>query len=185
MSRNLQLRLHAALTTAAAMLDLPLDAHHVERLAVELAPAVKALLAEADATVAELEPVPYAVPAEVEVTHTDGCLTRTGLDVDLDSPAARLGLQLRASQYDVIATDVPDTTTLGLTVRPQSLDCWRWWVARMGVPADSLTTQGDAVTGTGTCEGVTVHLRGEGVPELLTDQAAARLMGFIAEPATR
>lgn len=179
MSRHLQLRLHTILQTATATLDLPLDTQHVERLALELTPAVKALLAEADATVAELEPVPY------EVTELDGCTTRTGLDVDLDSPAARLGLQLRHSQHDVIAIDVPDASTLGLTVRPQSLDCWRWWVTRMGVPSDSLTTEGNTSVGTGTCEGVTIQLRGQGVSELLADRSAARLMGFIAEPAAQ
>jgi len=182
-SRHLQLRLHAILTTATATLDLPLDAHHLERLALELTPAIKALLAAADATIAELEPVPYSVSDEVEEADLDGCRVRTQLDVDLDSPAASLALMLRSSQYDVIATDLPDSTTLGLTVRPQSLDCWRWWMHRMGVAPDAVTTDGEAVTADGSCQGVTIHLRGEGVPGLLTDKGAARLMGLIAEPA--
>lgn len=181
MSRHLQLRLHAALTTAVATLDLPLNAHHLERLAVELTPAVKAILAAADATIAELEPVPYTVSDDVEETELDGCLIRMQADVDLDSPAARLALMLRASQYDVIATDVPDAATLGLTVRPQSLDCWRWWLHRMGVTAaPTPTSDRTAVTATGCCQGVTVNLRGNGVPELLADQGAAQLMGRLA-----
>jgi hypothetical protein len=178
MSRALQHQLHTILQTATATLDLPLDGHHLERLAVELTPAIAALLAEADATVTELEPVPY------EVTDLDGCTIYTGLDVDLDSPAARLALQLRMAQHDVTATDVPAPDILDLTVRPQSLDCWRWWLHRMGVPTDTLATVGNALTGTGTCEGVTVHLRGEGVPELLTDRGAARLIGLISERTT-
>jgi hypothetical protein len=170
-SRDVQHRLHTALTAAADALDLPLDSLHLERLAVELAPAVTALLTE---------PEPYAAADDVEESQVDGCCVRTQLDVDLDSPAARLGLMLRTSQHDVIATEIPDGDTLGLTVRPQSLDCWRWWMGRMGVTPAAVVTDGEAVTATGSCEGVTVHLRGEGVPELLVDRGAARLIGVLA-----
>ncbi|MET9100004.1 hypothetical protein [Streptomyces antibioticus] len=176
----MQHRLHAALETATAMLDLPLDTHHLERLAVELTPTVKALLAGADAALADLTPVPYAVTDDVEETLLDGCRVRVQADVDHDCPAARLGLMLRSAQHDVVATDVPDETTLGLTVHPQSLDCWRWWMHRMGIDPTAITIEGDAVTATGSCEGVTINLRGEGVPELLADKSAARLMGVIA-----
>lgn len=46
MSRDLQHWLHTRLEAVTETLDLPLDAGHLERLAVELTPAVKALLAQ-------------------------------------------------------------------------------------------------------------------------------------------
>lgn len=199
MSRDLQQKLLSRIDLAAAVLDLPLTRDHIERLAVELTPAVKAILAE-DQAVAD-EPVAYAVVAgvaematheyaactgliearsETETTQVEGCLCRIGLDVDLDSPAATLAQKLRSSQPDVTATDVPNAVTLGLTVRPQSIDCWRWWMHRLNVAVDSVRTASDAVTATGNYQGVTINLRGEGVPELLADKAAARLAGVIA-----
>jgi hypothetical protein len=54
----------------------------------------------------------------------------------------------------------------------------------MGVAPDGVTVDGEAVTADGCCRGVTVHLRGEGVPDLLADRGAARLMGLIAETAS-
>ncbi|MFI5685853.1 hypothetical protein [Streptomyces sp. NPDC051636] len=188
MTEDLQKRLQGALETATAMLGLPLDAPQLEALATQLAPHVRALLAKADATIAELEPVPYELPeqapgADFEVSTYAGCTARVGLDVDLDSPAALLAERLRSTQYDVTSTEVPDETTLGITVRPQSLDCWRWWLGHLGIALDTLTTEGDAVTAAGHCKGVDIQLRGEGVPELLTDRGAARLLGLIA-PAT-
>ncbi|MGW3110518.1 hypothetical protein [Streptomyces sp. NPDC001091] len=191
--RHLPNRLHGALHTAVTLLDLPLDQHHIEALTLELTGPVRAMLAEALAAAAADAPVPYALTSgedgtgEVEVTEYAGCVSRTGTDVDLDSPAARLAQRLRSSQPDVLSTEVPDGQTLGITVRPQSLDCWRWWLGRLGVDPQQLTTEGGAVTGTGTGTGrheaITVHLRGEGVPELLADRGAARLMGVLAPTA--
>ncbi|MFM9542271.1 hypothetical protein [Streptomyces turgidiscabies] len=194
MSRDLQHRLHAQLRTAVAFLDLPLGDLDLERLAVEMTAPVKALLAEALATADEQAPlaVSVAVPvisagpqpdideaASTETTEYAGCASRIGVDVDLDSPAAALAQKFRSSQPDVIATDVPDATTLGLTVRPQSLDCWQWWLARLNVPINRSQVEGDAVTGTGHYKGVTIQLRGDGVPELLMDREAARLVGAL------
>ncbi|MFI1723878.1 hypothetical protein [Streptomyces sp. NPDC020489] len=189
MSQNLRhvpRKVHSALELAATMLDLPLTAQHLEALALEMAGPVRALIAEALADVRETTPVRYAVTAltgEVAVSEYAGCTTAVGLDVDLDSPAADLAARLRASQHDVTATEVRDRTTLGLTVRPQSLTCWSWWVHRLNVRVDDMRTDGDSVTATGSYRGVAINLRGEGVPDLLTDRAAARLMGLIAEPA--
>lgn len=196
MSRDLQQQLLTRIDLAVTMLDLPLTRDHIERLAVELTPAVKAILAQDQAV--EI-PVAYAVVAGVAETATpeyaacagliegqlatsevEGCMCRIGLDVDLDSPAAVLAQRLRRSQPDVTATDVPDPTTLGLTVRPQSIECWRWWMHRLNVAVNSVQTQGDAVTATGHLKGVRINLRGDGVPALLTDKAAARLAGVIS-----
>ncbi|MGW0821780.1 hypothetical protein [Streptomyces sp. NPDC002845] len=188
MSRHLQHKVRDRLATAIAVLDLPLSDKQTDDLAVELTPVIKAMLAQADATVAELEPVPYTVPAdgtstdtaaETEVTEYAGCTSRIGLDVDLDSAAAVLAQKLGASQPDVTATDVPDPATLGLTVRPEALEDWRWWLHRLNVAIDSVRTHGDAVTATGHYRGVTIQLRGYGVPALLQDKAAARLAGVI------
>lgn len=195
MSRHLQLKLHAQLRTAVAVLDLPLTDLHIEALAVEMTAPVKAMLAEAVASTEEETPLPVAVTvpvidtspqprideaAGVAVSEYAGCISRIGLDVDLDSPAAALADKLRSSQPDVTATEVPDATTLGLIVRPQSIDCWRWWLNRLNVPVGDVETQGDAATATGHHKGVTIQLRGDGVPGLLTDKAAARLAGVLA-----
>ncbi|MFJ2007056.1 hypothetical protein [Streptomyces chartreusis] len=180
--RHVPHKLHSALEMAATLLDLPLTEAQREALALELTGPVRALIAEARADVGDDSPVRYAVAATepVETRWVGGCLCRIGLDVDHDSPAAALAHKLRSSQPDVTATEVPDATTLHLVVRPQSIDCWRWWVHRMGVAINSVHTEGDTVTGTGQYEGVTVHLCGDGVPALLADKSAARLMGVIA-----
>jgi len=187
-SSHLQHRLHTILTTAVDMLGLPLDSQHVERLALELTPAVKAILAEQANQLEETVPVTYAVAdpaasADVDVSEYAGCTSRIRMDVDLDSPAALMAQQLRSTQPDVTATEVPDATTLGITVNPQSIDAWRWWLHYFGIDPATVETEGGSATATGHRRGVTVHLRGDSVPELLTDRAAARLMGVIAEPA--
>lgn len=197
MSRTLQHRLHTQLRTAVAVLDLPLTDLHIEALAVEMTAPVKAMLLETLATAEEETPLPVAVAvpvitagppprideaAGVAVSEYAGCVSRIGLDVDLDSAAAALAQKLCSSQPDVIATDVPDATTLGLTVRPQSIDCWRWWLNRLNVPVGAVQTEGDAATATGHYKDVTIQLRGDGVPALLTDKAAARLAGVLAQP---
>jgi hypothetical protein len=79
-------------------------------------------------------------------------------DVDEDSPAADLALRLRTSQPDVTHTDVRTATEVRVTVRPQSTDCLRWWIARF--EADPST--GSYTDGTYTVRGrrgdVTVDL---------------------------
>jgi hypothetical protein len=189
-SRDLQQQLHARLDLAATVLGLPLSGEHIERLAAELAPAVKALLAEQADTHASIVPVRYAVACEttdeqagVHTTTYADCISRIGSDVDLDSPAALLAERLRSQQPDVIATDVPTATYLGLTVRPQSLHAWRWWLDKLNIPAESVTLQGSAAYAVGVTKDVAVGLRGDGVPGLLVDEGAARLMGLLAEQA--
>ncbi|EGX60148.1 hypothetical protein SZN_09506 [Streptomyces zinciresistens K42] len=188
MSRPLQHRLHSRLELAAQILDLPLTRHQLERLAVELTPAVKAFLAEQADSDAETVPVRCAVigpatdeEAGVQTTTYAQCTSRIGLDVDLDSPAARLAEQYRMRQPDVIATDVPSATYLGLTVRPQSLNAWRWWVDKLGIATDKVTVQGDAAYAVGVVGDVAVQVQAYGVPALLTDRGTARLMGLLAE----
>ncbi|MCL6733337.1 hypothetical protein [Streptomyces neyagawaensis] len=187
MSRDLQLALHGRLTTAVAVLDLPLNGQHLERLAIELTPAVAAMLAEVDATVAELEPVSYALteqagPVDRHISEYAGCRSAIHPEVEEDSPAALLALELRGT-HDVTATDVPTRTHLTLTVRPLSLLGWQWWLDKMSVSASTILRHGPVVTGTGHYGEITVHLRGENVGDLLDDQAAARsarrLQGFL------
>ncbi|WP_327403874.1 hypothetical protein OG194_29835 [Streptomyces sp. NBC_01288] len=188
--RDIPLKLHSAIEMASALLDLPLTATQREALALELTGPVRALVAKALAAVGDDGPVRYAVidselalrDGEFEESTFAGCVRRVGLDVDLDSPAVVLGERLRSTQHDVVSTEVPDSTTLGITVRPQSLDCWRWWLGSLGVAPSEVTTDGNTAIGAGSCKGVTVNLRGEGVPDLLVDRAAPRLMGVIAEP---
>ncbi|MGW4300375.1 hypothetical protein ACWEHT_11420 [Streptomyces sp. NPDC004646] len=172
--RHLPIALQSALTTATAALDLPLDHRQIEALALDLTGPVRALIAEATgAGTGE-------TAGEVETTEYAGCTVTVGLDVDLDSPAAQLAHRLRTSQHDVTATEVTDPAALGITVRPQSLACWRWWLGRLGIDPSTLTTSGSSVSGTGRHQDVTVHLRGEDVGELLADRQAARLMGVLA-----
>ncbi|MBK3572638.1 hypothetical protein JHN63_02120 [Streptomyces sp. MBT65] len=181
--RHVTHELHSALQMAAGLLDLPLAAPQLEAMALELTGPVRALIAEALAAVGDDAPVRYAVTdGAFEESEFAGCVRRVGLDVDLDSPAVVLAERMRSTQHDVVSTEIPDKTTLGITVRPQSLDCWRWWMVSLGVDPERVTTDGTTAVGTGSSKGVTVNLRGEGVPELLTDRAAARLMGVITEP---
>ncbi|CAL9599602.1 hypothetical protein [Streptomyces sp. enrichment culture] len=188
MSRDMQHRLRFRLELATQMLDLPLTGEHLERLAIELAPAVKAIVAEEMAAHAETVPVAYGVvrtdldaQAGVHTTTYAGCTARIGTEVDLESPAALLAAELRGQQPDVIATDVPSATYLGLTVRPQSLHAWRWWIDKLGVHPEAITRQDDAVFAMGVVGDVAVALCGEGVPTLMVDEPAARLMGLLAE----
>lgn len=193
MSRDLQLKLHGHLQTVTATLDLPLNPLDVERLAIELTPLVKALLAAADAKVAELVPVAYAVADTATTAHTEtseyagfetteyaGCLARIRTTVDLDSPAAVLAQWFRSRQSDVTATDVPSAVSVGVTVRPQSLHAWRWWLDKIGASPDHVAIQDDAAYVAGHCDGATVHIQGYGVPALLADKDAARLAGVMA-----
>ncbi|MBU5946751.1 hypothetical protein [Streptomyces sp. PAM3C] len=183
MSRDLQHRLHSRLELAAQMLDLPLTAKHLEDLAVELTPAIKALLAEQADAQAAATPVDYSVVEEggVRTTTYAQCTSRVDATLDPNCPAARLAREFRSRQPDVLATDVPSATYLGLTVRPQSLHAWTWWVHRLGLDPAALTRQDDKVYGVGSVGQVIVHVCGDGVPELMTDEAAARLMGLLAE----
>ncbi|WP_326780398.1 hypothetical protein OG481_09640 [Streptomyces longwoodensis] len=168
-------RLHAALQTAAAMLDLPLANRQLEALAFELTPMVRALCAESAAAVAEDAPVRYAVArqddeaADVEVTKYAGCVSRIGADVDHDSPAATLAARFREHHHDVVVTDVPTATYLGLTVRPQSVTAWQWWLEHCGVSADAVTVQGTDAYAVGVMGDVAVQLCGEGVGPMLAE----------------
>ncbi|MFE3855228.1 hypothetical protein ACFXPN_29355 [Streptomyces griseorubiginosus] len=186
--RTLQHRVHAILRTATDMLDLPLGTQHVERLAVEVTPAVRALLAEVlDGAAAEV-PVRYAVVAPdidpvahiavdteagVETTEYAGCVSRIALDVDCDSPAAALAVELR-QQEDVVMTDVPNGDYLGLTVRPQTLDGWRWWLRRFGIAESAVTVQGTNAYAAGRTDKVAVHLCGEDTGTLLSSEVTVR-----------
>ncbi|MFJ2731443.1 hypothetical protein [Streptomyces sp. NPDC087317] len=178
MSRALQQRLHGILQTATATLDLPLDPGHLERLAVEVTPAITALLATAQATAEENAPVRCALTdAEVDeacgvrTTEYAGCVSRIGVDVAEDSPAAVLAAELRG-QSDVIATDVPNATFLQLTVRPRSPQAWQWWLDKLGVAAEAVTRQDNTTYAMGVVGDVVVAMCGDGVPKLLEDQAA-------------
>ncbi|MEU1478945.1 hypothetical protein [Streptomyces sp. NPDC005760] len=187
--RSLQHRVHAILRTATDMLGLPLDTHHVERLAVEVTPAVRALLAEAlDGAAAEV-PVRYAVVAPdadpvaktsvdaeagVETTEYAGCVSRIALDVDCDSPAAVLAAELRQQQHDVVVTDVPNGSYLGLTVRPKTVHAWRWWLRRFGIAESAVTVQGTNAYAVGQTDKVAVQLCGEDTGTLLSGEVTVR-----------
>ncbi|MET9729744.1 hypothetical protein ABZZ79_03455 [Streptomyces sp. NPDC006458] len=191
MTRPLQHQLHGRLELAAQVLDLPLTADQLERLALELAPAVRAMLAEqADSLTAQV-PVTYAVvgtdvdrQAGVAITTWAQCTSAIGTDVDHESPAALLAHELRSRQPDVIGTDVPTGTYLGLTVRPQSLSAWRWWLDRLSIAAEAVTVQDTDAYAVGVVGDIAVQLCGQGVAELLADRPVARLMGMLAESDT-
>ncbi|MEU1496107.1 hypothetical protein [Streptomyces sp. NPDC005732] len=185
MSRALQQQLHARIATAAALLDLPLTQDHLERLAAELTPGIKALLAERDATIAELEPAPYSLTAtavddgERISREYAGCTLRIHPDVAEDCPAALLGLELQATQSDVLVLDVASATDLTVTVRPRSPEAWTWWRRRFA-GVDRRPSQACCATLVGSYGEVRVELRGEGVPELLAQHSANRLQTILA-----
>ncbi|GGY00147.1 hypothetical protein [Streptomyces fructofermentans] len=177
MSRDLQHALHAALTAAAARIDLPLDGQHLERLALELAPDVAALLGRRTAQSYDLE-VPASAAdgddGERYVREYAGCRLSIQPDVTEDAPAALLGLELQRSQSDVLALDVAGATSLVVTVRPRSPQAWDWWLAKF----DAVTCSAEqpcCTTTTGRYGEIAVELRGEGVPDILADRSADRL----------
>lgn len=79
-------------------------------------------------------------------------------DVDEASPAADLALRLRESQPDVTDTDVRTATEVQVTVRPQSPDCLRWWLARFEVDPRTGAYVGDTYAAQGHRGDVTVYL---------------------------
>ncbi|WHX19799.1 hypothetical protein QFW82_23510 [Streptomyces malaysiensis subsp. malaysiensis] len=122
------------------------------------------------------EPVPYVLTNRGAVAAGwDSMLNAHYIhpDVGEDSPAALLALRLRQSQPDVTATEVHGPTSLSVTVRPQSLDCWNWWMARFAVSPETVTHQGTVTTGQGQHRDVTVHLAGSGIPQMLAPAATA------------
>ncbi|WP_159056087.1 hypothetical protein [Streptomyces scabiei] len=176
------------MSTITALRDLPLTEQHIEVLAVDLTPFLTAMLADTDAELADILPVAYALteqagPADRTVTEYDGCTSSIHPEVEEDSPAALLALELRSMQPDVTATDVPTRTHLTLTVQPQSLHGWKWWRRKLAVGA--ILRHGSVVTGTGHYGEITVQLRGPNVGELLDAQAvnesAKKLQGILAE----
>ncbi|MEW2567693.1 hypothetical protein [Streptomyces sp. NPDC047070] len=185
MSRHLQHKLHTAIVTAAATLDLPLTDGHIEALAVELTPAVKAIVAPLNATIDELSPAPYTLAEAADgadriVSEYAGCTLSIHPDVAEDSPAALLGLELRSTQPDVLALDVATATHLAVTVRPRSTEAWSWWSNKFEATPTRDAEQGCCTTLAGTFGEVTVELRGDGVPELLAQHSADRLSNVLA-----
>ncbi|MEU4172151.1 hypothetical protein AB0F46_35370 [Streptomyces sp. NPDC026665] len=188
MSRTLQHKLLTGLDLAVATLNLPLTREQLERLAVELTPSVAAMVAERDATIAELEPVPYTVAASHDsdgeriVREFAGCRLSIDPDVAEDAPAALLGLELQSRQSaDVRALDVRGATSLVVTVHPRTERSWQWWIdhfdARPCTPDQPCCT-----TVIGHHGDIEVELRGDGVPDLpgLADRSAARLGQMMA-----
>ncbi|OKK06445.1 hypothetical protein AMK26_10535 [Streptomyces sp. CB03234] len=90
-------------------------------------------------------------------------------DTPEDAPAALLAQQLRTSQPDVTATDVRSTTELRLTVRPQSMEAWLWWLGMLSVDTRTVTCRGSVTTGHGRRGDVAVVLVGDGVGGLQAD----------------
>lgn len=176
--RHVPHRLHSALQTAAAVLDLPLDTRHLEALAVELAPFVRALCAETAAAATDDAPIPYTVAsadetAGVETTTYAGCAARIGVDVDHDAPAALLAEKLRR-HHDVVATDVPTAAYLGLTIRPKTAAAWQWWLRELDVPTSAVTVQGVDAYAAVEVDGVAVHLCGVDTGTLLAADVHGR-----------
>ncbi|MEU9245819.1 hypothetical protein [Streptomyces sp. NPDC048385] len=187
--RHVPHKIHSALQMATGLLDLPLTAAHLEALALELTGPVRALIAEAVSDTSADSPVRYAIAdpgvtedGEFEVTEYAGCVTRIGLDVDLDSPAGTVKDKVRR-QPDVTAIEVRDAHTIAVTVEPGSLDSWRWWLHQFAIDPASVKADGTAMTAVGRKDGANVYLRGDGVPALYVDRGAAELMCLIA-PAT-
>ncbi|CUW29650.1 hypothetical protein [Streptomyces reticuli] len=112
----------------------------------------------------------------------DDVRARRGLDVDLDTPAGTVAAKVRR-QSDVTGIEIRDAHTVIVTVGATSPVEWQWWLTQLSVPARSVTVEGTTALATGSKDGATVHLRGEGVGAFYEDQAVARLMGLIA-PAT-
>ncbi|MEU1276506.1 hypothetical protein [Streptomyces sp. NPDC005799] len=186
--RHILLQLNSAIGLATELLDLSLDARQREALALELTGPVRALIAEAlDGAAAEV-PVRYAVVAQtgeavsrtvdteaaVETTEYAGCVSRIALDVDLDSAAAVLAADLRQQQPDVLVTDVPNGSYLGLTVRPKTLHAWRWWLRKFGIAESSVSVQGTNAYAVGQVGQVAVQLCGEDTGTLLSSEVRTR-----------
>lgn len=83
---------------------------------------------------------------------------RVDQDVDEDSPAADLALRLRMSQHDVTHTEVRTATEMRITVRPQSVDCLRWWLGRFDADPSTGAYANGAYTARGHRGDVAVEL---------------------------
>jgi hypothetical protein len=185
-SRDLQQWLLSRLDRVTSVLDLPLTRELLERLAVELTPAVTALLTERDAASAEPEPGACAVAEQADATERyvrefAGCTLSIDPDVSEDSPAALLGLELQRRQSDVLALDVRGATSLVVTVRPRSTHAWKWWLDEFEAVACT-PEQPCCTTTRGHYGDVAVELRGEGVPDLIgrVERGSDRLGAFMA-----
>ncbi|MFE9684121.1 hypothetical protein [Streptomyces sp. NPDC006285] len=173
MSEDLQQKLLAAITTTTHLHGLPLDAPHIQTLASGLVSTVRAWLAERDAVIGELLPAPYALAKDAErvVNEFEGCRLSIHPDVAEDAPAALLGLELRHTRLDVVALDVPTATHLTVTVQPKTARAWGWWRTTFDTVADHVP-QSCCTTLTGTYGEVSIEIRGNAVPDLISQDTA-------------
>lgn len=88
------------------------------------------------------------------------------------SPAGLLGAHLQETQPDVDHVDIVAEGSLRVRVRPHSLDCWRWWLARFNVPVGAVELDGQDVAAIGSHGDITIHLTGLGIEQLITTPPA-------------
>jgi hypothetical protein len=152
---TLQSEITKRVTAAASALALPLSAADVEDLATALCPAVTAMLTDLQAS-----PAPTPVSADV-------------------AAFAAAADSLRR-QPDLVSLAVePDG--IHITVRPQSVMAWRWWLRRLQVQATSVRPLGDDAVACGRLKGVVVRLRGDGVLALdRVERSSNRLSAVLA-----
>ncbi|MGW2580805.1 hypothetical protein ACWCYZ_05610 [Streptomyces virginiae] len=113
-----------------------------------------------------------AAYAAVRLAAVLGDRHNVDADVAEDSPAADLALRLRRSQPDVTHTDVRTATEVRVTVRPQSTDCLRWWLARFDADPSTGSYTDGAYTVRGRRGDVTVDL-------IITGDAVAAWSGAV------
>ncbi|MFF1416521.1 hypothetical protein [Streptomyces sp. NPDC058280] len=90
-----------------------------------------------------------------------------------DSPAAVATAHF-SGQPDLESSEIHSATRVTFTIRPRTYEEWRWWVAHLTVPVDSITHRGNGlVTAKGSYKGVTVHLMAHGVGQLAVEQGGA------------
>lgn len=103
------------------------------------------------------------------------------------SPAGLLGTHLQQTQPDVEHIEIVSEASLRVRVRPHSLDCWRWWLARFNVSLGAVELDGQDVTAIGAHGDITVHLTGLGVEQLIdtppTDVTVKPSQADVAESA--
>jgi hypothetical protein len=113
-----------------------------------------------------------------------GTSVRRGLDVDLDTPAGTVAAKARR-QPDVTAIEIRDAHTIAITVRATSLLEWQWWINQISADPNSVGFEGATAFITGSKDGATVELHGDGCRAFYTeDVAGAWLMGLVTAATT-
>lgn len=110
-----------------------------------------------------------AMLAEVEqnARNAGAVTTQPRKAVEPSARSAFLANKLIETHKDVVSAEPVDAATLDLTVQPENLGSWDWWLGRLHIPTGTTTYRGSYATAKGSFGRVQVLLTGLGVGELM------------------